>query len=287
MKDLLIGAADNYTWDQLRPWALSIKETGFEGDVVLLAYRISSEAIVECEKAGIVVLKATLDDFARPIDHGKMGLSTQAHQLRNFHMWQYLMGAAEPDEYRYVIVSDTRDIYFQRNPSLWLDLHFPFGKKIMLPSEGIMLDKEDWNANMIKQAFGPFVWEWIMKFRVACNSGSFVGERYAMQNMLLAMHLVEKHIGMSGIDQGTLNVLGATAFADQIEVCTMDRGWACQCGTVLDPTKSFLWDRLHEPRPHIGDIEVTNSKGDPFVIVHQWDRVPELKDRVNGWYECL
>ena len=36
-KDLIIGGASNYNWDQLKYWVNSIKQTGFEGDIVLAA----------------------------------------------------------------------------------------------------------------------------------------------------------------------------------------------------------------------------------------------------------
>mgnify|MGYP003352602079 CR=1 FL=1 len=36
-KDLIIGAYANYKFDLLKPWINSIKETGFQGDIVLIA----------------------------------------------------------------------------------------------------------------------------------------------------------------------------------------------------------------------------------------------------------
>lgn len=280
--DLIIGAADNYTWQQVKPWAKSIRQTGFDGEVVLIVYRVPNELIEQCEANGVIVVEATSDDFIQPINHNKMGLATQAHQLRNFHMWQFLR--TEETDYRYVIVTDTRDIYFQTNPSQWLDRMFDEEYDIMLPSEAILFEKEDWNAKMVKDAFGPYLWEYVLRDKPACNSGTFVGKRKAMQEMLLTMYLVAKNIGMSGIDQGTLNVLGHTAFRDRTYVCGMNLGWACQCGTVLDPTKAYLWERLYEPQPKIIDHVVLNSMNNPFVIVHQWDRVPELRQLVEARY---
>ncbi|KKL84482.1 hypothetical protein LCGC14_1964270, partial [marine sediment metagenome] len=56
MKDLLFGAADHYTWEQIRPWAKSIRESGFDGQVVLLVYRGDVDTIVaECHELDIGV----------------------------------------------------------------------------------------------------------------------------------------------------------------------------------------------------------------------------------------
>jgi hypothetical protein len=71
-------------------------------------------------------------------------------------------------------------------------------------------------------------------------------------------------------------------FADQSDA------WACQAGTTVDPSK------IESFRPHLLDAEpifenglvVTGrdsynyKKGTPFVIVHQYDRVPEWKKHV-------
>ena len=46
-KDLIIGAFNNYTdYDVLKPWVQSIKDTGFEGDTVLIAIGTTPELIL-------------------------------------------------------------------------------------------------------------------------------------------------------------------------------------------------------------------------------------------------
>ena len=44
-KDLIIGGASNYNWDQLKYWVNSIKQTGFKGDIVLVATNMSGETV--------------------------------------------------------------------------------------------------------------------------------------------------------------------------------------------------------------------------------------------------
>jgi hypothetical protein len=62
-------------------------------------------------------------------------------------------------------------------------------------------------------------------------------------------------------------------------------GWACQAGTVADPTKidSFR-PNLLEPEPVFKDGIVQTYKGEPFCIVHQYDRVPEWKKFIKEKY---
>ena len=48
MKNLLLGAADLYTWDQIKVWAISIRETGYTGDIALLTYRMKEDIVEKC-----------------------------------------------------------------------------------------------------------------------------------------------------------------------------------------------------------------------------------------------
>ena len=55
-KDLIIGAFNNYTdYDVLKPWVQSIKDTGFKGDVVLIAIGTTPELIKKLIEEGVIV----------------------------------------------------------------------------------------------------------------------------------------------------------------------------------------------------------------------------------------
>lgn len=282
MNDLIIGAADNYNLNHLKPWVDSLSECGFEGDKVLIAYRITDGLLKYVTDSGITVLQIDHDEYAAPIDHNKGGLTTQAHQLRSFHVWQYLIET--PIRYRYVMVCDTADVYFQKNPTEWLETNWPRESDLMLPSEAILFENEEWNRDMVFEAFGPYVYHYELEGKVACNSGTFVGTHDVMQSMNLMMFLVSRNMNLPGIDQGTLNLVGR--IVGNYFINPMDSGWVAQLGTVHDPTKNWLWQRLEEPRPIIDDeFMVRTSKGEPFVAVHQWQRVPELKTFIEKKYE--
>jgi hypothetical protein len=284
MKDLIIGAADKYDWSHIKIWARSIKESGFAGDVVLIAYRVTENLIEQCKKLGIIVVQANHDESGNLIDHNHMGIDTQSHRLRNFHMWQFLNESDE--KYRMVAVTDTRDIVFQRDPSDFFDFIDNAVSKIYMPSEAIAFENEEWNGNMVLRLFGPFIYSQI-KNKAACNSGTVFGRYEEMKEFLLNMYLIAKNFNATGSDQPTMNVLGYLIFHKIVTSLPMDRGYACQCGTVLDPTKPHLWANLTEPQPKILPTGiVVNSKMEQFVLVHQYDRVPELKQLVEYKYEC-
>ena len=52
-KNLIIGCASGYTWDQLRFWVNSIKKSGFTGDVVLCVSDITMETIEKLKSEGV------------------------------------------------------------------------------------------------------------------------------------------------------------------------------------------------------------------------------------------
>jgi aryl-alcohol dehydrogenase-like predicted oxidoreductase len=71
----------------------------------------------------------------------------------------------------------------------------------------------------------------------------------------------------------------AVNFAKQLN------GWACQAGTTVDPSKIQQFKpHLLESEPIFEDGIVKTSLGRKFVIVHQYDRVPEWKKFVEKKY---
>jgi hypothetical protein len=58
-KDLIIGGASNYTWDQLKYWVNSIRKSGFKGDVAIVGSNMKKETIEKrpfCEVARVKIL---------------------------------------------------------------------------------------------------------------------------------------------------------------------------------------------------------------------------------------
>jgi hypothetical protein len=284
MTHTIIGAVDNYKWDDIKIWATSLKESGFTGDVVVLVYRASQDLISNCIKLGFNVLLAEYDEFGRPIQHNKFGLPTQAHKMRNFHAYQYLSSVnhriQDYNERPYMtIITDTRDVCFQRNPDDYFQERY-MSPCITMPSENVLFKDEPWNMGMVTQLFGPIIADGL-KNKHACNSGTFFGPSVIMKKFLLHMFLVERDFSSTGSDQPTMNVLG---HSDALtHVLPMNEGWAFQCGTTIDPKKNFP---QITPLNHkiTSDGIVTLTDGTPYVILHQYERVPSLKALVEKRY---
>lgn len=275
---IVFGAVDNYSWNDIKVWAQSLYQSGFSGEVVVIVYRAAQDLIDNCIELGFTVVQAEHDEFGNPIDHHKFGLPTQAHKLRNFHAYQYLMES--PDVYNIdtVIMTDTRDVWFQRNPDTFFSAPLT---KIYMPSENVLFKNEPWNLGMVQTLFGDVVAQTILDEH-ACNSGTFFGSVDLMIPFLLNMYLLERNFSSTGSDQPTMNVLGR--MHPSVDVLGMDCGWAFQCGTTIDPTKSFPQIIPLTTLHNWDGTKMTTSDGVEYIIVHQYDRVPELRTYIESLY---
>ena len=55
LKDLVIGVYSNYKYDDVKPWIHSLKDTGFKGDIVLIAVGVVDE-VEMIEEHGVQVI---------------------------------------------------------------------------------------------------------------------------------------------------------------------------------------------------------------------------------------
>lgn len=281
MRDLLIGGADLYGWDKIRIWATSAREAGFTGDIVLLGYRLAPSVMENAKKCNIDVYQIDYDSFGNAIVHEGSGIPTQSHQLRFFHAWQFLL--ENHTKYNNVIVTDVRDVVFQRNPSEYLASVLTEETPYVVSSEGILFENEPWNYQNLVLGFGPIIAEQL-KHEVAHNVGVLAGKSFAMKNLFLSLYsnTVGRYIPS---DQSSFNVLLHQGLLTSCVKTNHNDNWACQCGVVLDPEKPYFVPSLLEPQPVIKDGLVYNHKGEQFYIVHQWDRIPQLKSAVERRYE--
>jgi hypothetical protein len=283
MKDIVIGAVDGYNFEQVAPWILSLKESGFDGEIWLVVYRADERVVASFETYGVNVYKVDHDPFLRPIQHAQAGTPTQAHNLRFFHAWELLTRLGS-ENYRYCIMTDVRDVYFQKNPSEWLVTASIAESEFLAPSEGIMFGDESWNKDNMIQGHGPVMWDLTMYDKKVYNVGTIAGGASTMHRLFYLIYSMTcgRHYPA---DQSSFNILVSHILAGQVRVVDMWQGWAAQIGTTLDPTKSHLWPHNCEPKPRIGpDNLVYTEGGQPFVMVHQWDRNPTLKSYITQKY---
>ncbi|MBI5544515.1 MAG: hypothetical protein HY901_11535 [Deltaproteobacteria bacterium] len=250
--DLVLGMCGGYGAEVVRPFVRSLRVTGFAGELALLLHR-NPEGTAAALRAEGVTTALEVDLAGVP-------------ESFSYNIARYALFAAElarrPGAER-VIVSDVRDVAFQRDPfracaaddSLHLFEEHP-SKPI-----GACI----WTSSWVRYRYGDAALPSIADRPVVC-SGFAMGSAGRMRDYL---ELVTRELTpplrstnyMAGYDQGVVNVL---AHGGRIP------------GLVLHP-----WPRaavLHLGNAPRGSVrsnsagEMVNDQGQVVAVVHQRDR---------------
>jgi hypothetical protein len=300
-KDLIIAAASNYDWNKLQYWVNSIRKTGFTGDVAIVGTNMTKETIDKLTAHGVI-----LSLYGKQQENGDVVAHSNGvpHVERFFYLWNFLNSTKE--DYRYVITTDSRDVIFQSNPSEWLENALVF-HSVVASSEGLRYNKEPWGNQNLLDTFGPYFHD-RLKDTFINNVGVIAGDLEHIKGLLLFIFQMSINRSIPIVDQAVYNfILQTPPFFNDTFFTTNDDGWAVNLGTSIDAVKAGSGDigaRCHEnatefakytlsyedTQPVITDDGIVKNKhGSPFIIVHQWDRIPTLKakfENIYGEAEC-
>jgi hypothetical protein len=278
-RDLIVGCATNYDWSKLKYWVNSINESGFEGDKVLILMNCDKDTVKKISDSGFSIIAFNQDS------NGNLTYESQmmVHVERFFHIYQLL----KDNEYRYVITTDVKDVIFQRNPSKWLEENLPEGvEDLVFSSESMKYKDEPWGNQNLLETFGPQIYE-DFKDHTIFNVGVLAGHGYAMKDLMMNIFASCMHRPIKICDQSTFNFLiSQHPYLSTSMYTRSEDGWACQLGTTADPSKIEQFRPfLLEPSPKMEGDKVLTSEGIEYIIVHQYDRVPEWKKVIEAKYD--
>jgi len=283
MQDLVISAVSNYDYNRLKYWVNSLNATGYTGRKAMIVHNISDDTIKQLKDNGVEVWLTT--DRRNKNNDGYHFADNFGHQVpttRHYFHWMFLK---EMKDIRYVISTDCTDVVFQTNPSEWLEKNLG-DKKLNYGCESLKYKDEPWGYNNMLTSFGPTMQQH-MKDRPIYNAGSMAGEYKTFIDFSLNVFLSIQHLQEPMPDQAGVNLMlslepynSITKFNDH------DTNWACECGTTVDPSKmSNFRPNLLSPEPTFDGEYVYTSKGEKYVMVHQYNRVPEWKEKIERKYE--
>ena len=252
-KDLIIGCVANYTPDKIKEYVDSVNKCGFKGDKIMVCYNLPSETL------------KFLGDEGWQCYEGK--LNGHPHMQRLIDMWQILEHLTiQP---RFIISTDVRDVVFQTNPVDWLEELYYYGKGwyntkgVVIASERLSYDKQEWNIKNIHEGYGDIFWNWIGKKEIG-NVGIIAGKGLEVRNLFQLNWLVSQAGDTRHFtDQSSLNLLIHNELVKDKILLTHDL--CLQVGTLNEELE-------------IREGKVINPKTDkPYPLVHQWDRNETLK----------
>lgn len=198
-------------------------------------------------------------------------------------------------KFRYALLMDFRDAYFQRDPFENVDKYMN-GCDLYLMSEFIFLTIKNHpngvNYQWVARPFGIEVAESI-KDKVILNSGAIMGNKKAIMITLEALANTTKQQNFEFEDQGTLNYLAHTGLLSDCGVIKIERAGVSlvnNCGfTELELLRNNRVLTLEEeqqiefiPKTNIGKLDpyqdsngyVLDDDGNISYAVHQYDRFP-------------
>lgn len=294
-KDLIIGGASGYKYDDIKYWINSIQRSGFDGDIMLVTTNITIEELEKVAQKGVKILA-----YGQKDEDGNYSSNSQMppHVERFFHIWNVLNEVQ--DKYDFVVATDVRDVVFQMNPQTYL--HMEDGTPDLIAAgEGLKYKDEPWGNGNYFQAFGPFFHNQ-MKENQIYNVGVIAGKHEVVRDLMLLLLQLSVNRPISIVDQAVYNfLLSIGTFKDNTMFTSNDSGWAINLGTTLgaiasgagdigqknDPTSQLLYQTKYLCAQPIIDDDgiVSTSNGIPFRVVHQYDRVAGLAEKIRAKYD--
>jgi hypothetical protein len=296
-KDLIIGGASNYNWDQLKYWVNSIKQTGFKGDIVIVATNMSGDTVKKLVEQDVKVYA-----YGKRSEDGGVAKSENnipPHVERFLFIWDFLR--KNKGEYRFVTVTDTRDVIFQKDPTAYLEKNLLVGSASMVcSSEGLEYKDEPWGSKNLLDTFGPILYD-ELKDNMIYNVGTIAGLSEEVGDLLVQIFFQSVNRPIPIVDQAVFNfIISLSAYDFEIIKTANSSGWAIQLGTTLeaikagagdigqivkqDPSKLDDYIKVYKDIQPVVDNDLVTTGHVPFTIVHQWDRVPAIKELVMKKY---
>lgn len=283
MKDIVVGFITGYSFDKIAPWVNSLDRSGFEGTKAMICYNVDYDVVEELTKRGYTIFAFKRNDINRRFEY-KQDFSIMVERF--LHLWYFLQQFK--GQYRYIITTDVKDVVFQSNPSTWLEKNIG-DKKINAACESMYYKDEEWGNHNLLKSFGPLL-HGAYKDNLIYNAGVISGEFNTMLDIFLNIYMMcqgtSPYIeGGGGPDQAAWNiVLGMETYKNVAKYTMSEEAWAAQLGTTGPQIAGKYGARLVEKSPILVDNTVCNSSGEPFAIVHQYDRVPEWRNIIEKKY---
>ena len=303
-RTLVLGIATTYRWTDVANFVVSLRSTGFNGDIALLVERkwLQTNDFTQFARHGVKPIEIfsilsriperirrfrfspaacwmhqhanslAVQLLGRSRPHPRLNCALAwfhpVHSAR-FFFYQNLVEAAG-EAYSHIVLSDVRAVIFQSDPERWQS-EAPL--TFFLETPRPIVAAEPTNARWISRMYGQDTLARIGTARVTC-SGVFHAARHGMLEYLREMtQELASHAGTIrgeiGFDQGVHNFLLHSGRFPTAAV------WENGEGLVLN---------MHGLQPDewrvSGEGTVSTPCGNVVPVIHQYDRHPALKESI-------
>ncbi len=278
--NLIIGIANNYTFNDIKPFIISLRETGYNEDLVLFAETTDPTVKKNAHKYNITCIEYSAKyPFLFTVKNNDPILPPKS--TKDFHLfsyrhiiyYQYLINNTQ--NYSHIMITDVRDVIFQANPFNWIsdsNLHCfleATGEKIK--------DDHAHNASWVKNALGEKTLTLIGNNPISC-AGIVIGETTAIKDYITKMtNIIITNPNASGpTDQGLHNYLVHT---DKLINMMLHKNNESPVLTIGRMPHGII------PLSH--DKRFLNKDKSIPAILHQYDRHPDIDQRILKKYHSL
>jgi hypothetical protein len=265
MKYTIVGCITKYGIDDIKPYVESIEKSGFNGEKVMLIYEVSTEVIEYLTKKGWILFQSQLEEHII---------------LQRFRDMYVILNQYKTD---WIIWTDVKDVIFQKDPIGWIEDNSSF-TKLFAFSECVKLKDDPWAVVNTGSSF-PMEWQLGLSDKISYCAGTIVGDLESMRDLFIQIYRWSKTTANPGqlSDQAAFNVLlNLEQFRTSTQLVNQEKGFVTQLGTVWCKKDELP---ILEPTPIYKDGKFYNQNGDEFVIVHQYDRDPKIKQEIIELYK--
>jgi hypothetical protein len=258
---IVLGAAIGYGIAQVRVFVESLRATGYGGDIVILIRWPGLAVGRYLKRRGVTVIRVfQTRSFTRSV-----------HARRYALYLDYLR--AHPTRYDQVMMSDVRDVLFQKNP---FDGIVGPNCRFYLESASRSIGEDTANSRWVRGSLSAAEAQALAPFRISC-SGVTIGGTAALVAYLERMAARVRKIPLRiyraighGYDQAIHNYL---VHLDPAIDGVIEENNGHVATMALEPRALYRLD---------GDARIRAADGRQFPICHQYDRFPDIKAAVEA-----
>lgn len=295
--DVIVTAVSGYEPKHMAAWYNSLKATGYRGQTIAVAYDVSETLVDYMTRMGSTVLtfnhhpgrkrysySQLKEEIADHSEDGKLytdrrwtwtkrilRFRDKIYDRRFFHA-SHLVNRhlkATGQLVRFLAFSDARDVVFQSDPFNWLEENLAPGKDLLVGEESIT-HEDPWNRRNVLKTYGRHAYDRVAEVPVCC-AGYFAGRYEAMMDFMLAVYYFDqtKRSGDQAAFNQLLTFCGWKEKAQKVNWCVP---WLLHAvGANVGP-KARGFCMPAETFPIFEDGLVKTADGQPYAIVHQYDR---------------
>ena len=278
-KNLLVSCSLGYTPEKIVNWAKTASIKIKDADIVILTDRDLQEFQDNCF-ARITFKNINHHDISSLNIHQELfKLRTKKvapHVARFIHISKFLKSI----HHDYVITTDIRDVVFQSDPFIGLSKYIG-NRSLLVSGEGISYNNESWGKRNLLQCFGEEIAAQYWDYE-SLNVGVLAGTKKIVSSLCEQIAVLSLGRPIPIVDQAIFHFLvRGEAYTQVSTILSMDTAWACHLGTTNDPRIINQYhNKLLINPPILRDGMICTHDGQPFSIVHQYDRCDQLQDQM-------